>query len=529
MSARSMLLRIFALVVIDAFGLQLALGLGSQFSLLLGIGIFILTAIINVVFLVDKLYPWRWLAPGVALMILMVIYPLSYTVFVAFTNYSDGHLLTKEQVVQQFLGEYYKPADAVTYKWTAFLSPPPPDTPLTVDNLIFWLVDPSGKAYVVSTRQGDLVASTNAEATFGKFGERDSDGIPKSIDGFTRLSRLEVVRYLKTVQNVVFKDGPYQIHITSLDSAPRLLPKYSYDAKTDILTDNETGTVYHTERGTFVTGEGETRHELTPGFAVVTGFNNFLRVVDDPNIRGPFVNVFLWTIMFALGSVVTTFALGLAFALTLNSPDLPLRPFLRSVLIIPYAMPAFISVLVWVGLLNPIYGPINILLKQVFGISPQWFADPTLAKIGILLVNLWLGYPYMMLITTGALQSIPSDIYEAALIDGANDNQQFRFITLPLLLVSVGPLLIGSFAFNFNNFAVIELFNKGGPPMSALTPAGHTDILISYTYRLAFGGTKGIDYGFASAITVFIFAIVAAITIFNFRFTRQFEQVSENV
>ncbi len=100
---------------------------------------------------------------------------------------------------------------------------------------------------------------------------------------------------------------------------------------------------------------------------------------------------------------------------------------------------------------------------------------------------------------------------------------------LPLLLIAVAPLLISSFALNFNNFTVIDLFNEGGPPMGGGSVAGHTDILISYTYRLAFSGGRGTDYGFASAIAVFIFFIIGAITAFNFRLTRQIEQVSENV
>jgi ABC-type sugar transport system permease subunit len=128
------------------------------------------------------------------------------------------------------------------------------------------------------------------------------------------------------------------------------------------------------------------------------------------------------------------------------------------------------------------------------------------------------------------LQGIPADIYEAAEIDGAGPTDRFWNITLPLLLVAVGPLLIASFAYNFNNFNVIYLFNRGGPPIAgAQTPAGHTDILISYTFRLAFEGGRGADYAFASAITIIIFLLVASITLFNFRFTRMWEEVSENV
>jgi ABC-type sugar transport system permease subunit len=139
----------------------------------------------------------------------------------------------------------------------------------------------------------------------------------------------------------------------------------------------------------------------------------------------------------------------------------------------------------------------------------------------------------MLLICLGALQSISAELFEAASIDGAGGVKRFRFITLPLLLVALGPLLIGSFAFNFNNFTLIDLVTQGGPPISGTSqPAGATDILISYTFRLAFTGGqggRGVDYGFAAALSVFIFLITAGITAINFRLTRQLEQVSESL
>jgi ABC-type sugar transport system permease subunit len=237
--------------------------------------------------------------------------------------------------------------------------------------------------------------------------------------------------------------------------------------------------------------------------------------------------VFIWTFVFAGLSVLLTFGLGLGVALILNDKNLPLRGMFRAIAIIPYSIPGFISALVWVGLLNPLYGQFSVMLRNVIGFSPEWFSNGTWAKVGILLINTWLGFPYMMLLCLGALQSIPSDMFEAADIDGANPWVQFRSLTLPLLLVSVAPLLIGSFAFNFNNFTLIDLYAQGGPPIAgAATPAGQTDILISYTYRLAFGGGQGADYGLASAIALFIFVIVASITVFNFRYTRQLEEVT---
>jgi ABC-type sugar transport system permease subunit len=185
----------------------------------------------------------------------------------------------------------------------------------------------------------------------------------------------------------------------------------------------------------------------------------------------------------------------------------------------------------WRGMLNSEFGVINRFLENLIGVAPRWTTEAFWAQVAILLVNLWLGYPYFMLVASGALQSIPSDIYEAAMIDGATGWARFRRITLPLLLVAVGPLLIASFVFNFNNFNLIYLFIQGGPPIAgATTQAGHTDILISYVYKLAFeSGGRGVQYGLASAISIIVFFIVGTITLIQYRFTNMWEEVSENV
>jgi ABC-type sugar transport system permease subunit len=224
------------------------------------------------------------------------------------------------------------------------------------------------------------------------------------------------------------------------------------------------------------------------------------------------------------------FSLGLAIAIMFNDPDFPFKKLIRSLLIIPYTVPALLTIRIWRGMLNPELGIVNRTLESLIGWAPPWYTDQWWGKIAILIINLWLSYPYFMLICSGALQSIPDDYYAAAKVDGASSWQQFWKITLPLLLVAVGPLLIASFVFNFNNFNLIYIFNQGRPPMAGTpTPAGHTDILISYVYNLAFSGRRGVDYGFAAAITIVIFFIVGAITLIQFRYTRMWEEVSENV
>ena len=197
------------------------------------------------------------------------------------------------------------------------------------------------------------------------------------------------------------------------------------------------------------------------GYKTTIGRRNFRNLFTDRRYAEPFIQVFAWTITFALISVVETFALGLLLAVLLNDVQLKLRGLYRSILIIPYAMPAFVTCLIWRGLFNTELGIINsALLVPLFGKAIPWFQDPFWAKVAVLIVNLWLGFPYMMLICSGALQSIPHELYEAAMVDGASGWKRFRTITFPLMLSQVTPLLTASFAFNFNNLNVISIAKR---------------------------------------------------------------------
>ena len=509
------ILKILGLAVIDAFGLLIFYSMFFSGQVALAVVIALITIGINVVAFVPGLYPIRWMAPGFAMMILLVIYPLLFTISTAFTNYSDGHLFTKEQAIALHGKATFIPEDAPIYNFTTFVNKED-DT-----DYALWLVrEGEGGTEVIFAKEGEpLVVMTDVDPE-----------PPEEYEGYRPLERRELIAALGALESAQFGEEPNTVSIISAarGTAARSLQRYVWNAELNGLEDLQTGLFYaaNEEDGTFVANKGTAEQaELQPGYWVNVGFDNFVRFIESPALRGPLVQVFTWTVVFALASVVSTFVAGLFMALVLNGPGIPARKLIRSLLIIPYAVPGVISILVWRGMMNP-----NLGVLANLGINIQWFSDPIAAKIGILIINLWLGYPYMMLICSGALQSIPSDIYEAAAVDGANGRQRFFNITLPLLLVSVGPLLIASFTYNFNNYVIIEAFNRGGPPIpGTLTPAGFTDILISYTYRLAFGVGRGADYGLASAITIIIFAIVAVVTLFNFRLTGQWEEVSENV
>jgi maltose/maltodextrin transport system permease protein len=279
------------------------------------------------------------------------------------------------------------------------------------------------------------------------------------------------------------------------------------------------GVVYQPNRDTgfFEDAHGE---RLQPGFKVGVGFANYARLFGDADMRGPFVSIFIWTVVFAGLTVLFSTAIGMTLAVVLNWEALKYRTLYRTLLFLPYAVPGFISILVFKGLFNQNFGEINTILNALFGVKPAWFADPTLAKTMILIVNTWLGYPYIMVLCTGLIKSIPADLYEASAIAGAKPLTNFFRITAPLIVKPLTPLLISAFAFNFNNFVLISLLTDGRPDyLNTKLPAGTTDILVSYTYRIAFTDA-GANFGLAAAISTVIFFLVAILSMVNLKLTQ---------
>jgi len=506
--------RLAILIVVDASVLWLLNRLVALGYFPLAAAVLVLVVLVNLVFLRQEAYPVRWMIVGLVFMGLFTIYPILFTVWVSLTNYGEGHLVTKEQAIDQILQRTYLPETGKAYAWTAFRSPQ--------GEYALWLRDADGTGYMA--RPGEPLAQPQAgELGIGEFDDR---GIPAAIEGYQRLNAI-LAATDENLTQILFGEAGKTIQIRSPSEAAELLPLYVYDPGRDAMIDQETGIVYQNLRGTFSSPDGT---PLRPGFIAPVRFSNFRAFFTGPALRGPLVRITAWNFGFAFFSLLMNFTLGLAIAVLFGDKSFPFKKLIRSLLIIPYTIPALITILIWRGMLNPELGVFDRLLERWFGWGPPWLSDPWWGKIAILIVNLWLSYPYFMLVCSGALQSISEDYYAAAKVDGASAWQQFRHITLPLLLVAVGPLLVASFTFNFNNFNLIFLFNAGRPPMAGTpTPAGHTDILISYVYNLAFTADRGINYGLAAAITIVIFFIVGAITLFQFRYTRMWEEVSENV
>lgn len=476
----------------------------------------IITIVLNLIFLLPKAYPFRWMAIGLSFMILFTIYPIVFTLYVAFTNYGDGHLLTKAQALPLIEQITYLPEGAPAYSWTAYKS--------ADGQYALWLVDADGNSFL-GKQDETIIAAQPGDPGIGA---ADDKGIPVSIEGYERINALVAVTD-QNLPNIIFgKEGEAVVQITSPTTAAALEQRYVYDKETDTFTDQSNGDIYYNLFGTFSTVDGKS---IKPGFRATVGVDNFVKFLTSPALRGPLVEIMIWNFIFPAVSVFTTFSLGLAIAIMYNDKGFPFKKLIRTLLLIPYTIPSVITILIWRGMLNSEFGVVNRTLEAWFGWAPPWTSEAFWARVGVLLINLWLGFPYMMLITSGALQSIPGDLYEAATVDGASNWKRFTKITLPLLLVAVGPLLISSYIFNFNNFGLIYLFIGGGPPIAgASTQAGHTDILISYVYNLAFAsGGRGVQYGLASAISLILFVIVSTITLLQYRLTNMWEEVSENV
>lgn len=459
------------------------------------------------IFARKRTYAHRYIYPGVAGMILFIIFPLIYTIGLAFTNYSGSNQLSFQRTQGVLLEQSFQSGDS--YKFD-----------LRQHDDVYSLALQQGDQWLVS--QPISLSDGSVEQLEGHLDLMPTTELPgKKAPLKTVIQNRNVLNQLE----VKTPDGEALV-MSGLRKFAQVQPLYSLDADGETLVNNQTEQVLkpNYEIGYYqpVDADGQFIGDyITPGFIVNIGFDNFTRIFSDPGIQGPFFKIFVWTIVFAAATVVLTLAMGVILAQIVSWEALKGRGMYRVLLILPYAVPAFISILIFKGLFNQSFGEINQLLQGLFGLSPAWFTDPFLAKTMIIIVNTWLGYPYMMILGMGMLKAIPDDLYEASAMDGAGPIDNFMKITLPLLVKPMVPLLIASFAFNFNNFVLIQLLTNGAPDMIGTSvPAGHTDLLVSYTYRIAFEGSGGQDFGLAGAIATLIFLLVGGLSLLNMKFTK---------
>lgn len=493
--------------------LWLVTGVYAQGQTLWALGLLLLGGSGLGVYMTARSPAWRYLYPGVAAMLVFVAAPLLYTMQIGFTNYSSSNLLSQERARAYLLEQAdVDEAQAMVFtlhpegdKWRLLLSPPD---------------DVAGDAAGVRYMSAAPVALDQSRSTGAPVAPVTMQALPNPTPALGRALELQQVLQLR--------DGLMPLRLTLPDQRQLIYAGVREFAPFDpVWQGNADGTLSHRRSGkkyhaNTATGffEDEAGQRLQPGFKVGVGWANYTRLFGDADMRGPFVSIFIWTVLFSALTVLFSASIGMTLAVVLNWEALRFRTLYRTLLFLPYAVPGFISILVFKGLFNQNFGEINTVLNALFGIKPAWFADPLLAKTMLVMVNTWLGYPYFLVICTGLIKAIPADLYEASAIAGASPWTNFRRITAPLIARPLMPLLISAFAFNFNNFVLISLLTDGRPDyLNTKLPAGTTDILVSYTYRIAFTDA-GTNFGLAAAISTVIFFLVALLSMLNLRATR---------
>ncbi len=508
----ALLVRVLFLGIVIGTAIALTpmlVGEGSWFFL---VAIWLITVVLVTTYATGRALPAKYLVPGTLMLALFVVYPIVLTAKTSFTNYGDGTRNDKQTTVDQIVGSSVTRADdSPQYNLTIATDGDATSGPFT-----YFLVPQDDPESVFEGTEDGLEADPDGVTLDG--------GRVTAVDGYTVLNIKQISAASDTLDEIAIPtDGGTFIVRDGTSEAFEGAPTLVYDADADTITDSASDTVYTVQqkgdREYFVDDAGKRISDQS--WTANVGGRNYNKIFTDSRISSSFLGIFVWTVVFATLSVIGTFLLGLLFAITLNDPRVRGQRIYRALLILPYAIPGFISLLLWSSFYNQDFGLIN----DLTGLNINWFGGTTTAKIAVLITNLWMGFPYMFLVATGALQAIPEDLTEAARIDGANGFAGFRRITFPLLLVTVAPLLVATFAFNFNNFGAIFLLTGGGPFSPDNPTAGGTDILISYTYRLAFGA-GGVQIGFAAAVSVVLFVVTGVIAALQFRATRSLEDVN---
>lgn len=463
--------------------------------------ILVITALAAWIYTSSRTYAYRYLFPGIGAALIFVVFPMLYTMGISFTNHSSKNLLKFPRATQYFVDETYV-VEGASVAFTLHADGAEFRVRLEdADTDKAWV---SGPLALKNTNPLDLAVEP-----------ADNVKIPLG----DPLQLRELIARQNALKALTFTTPEgRKLKMTGLRSFGAVAPLYEprgdgtllNKQNGDVLTANFKSGFYENQRG----------ERLQPGFQVGVGVENYTRIFTDQAFREPFVRIFVWTVVFSALTVFFAAALGMLLAVLFNWDALKFKGVYRIMLFLPYAVPGFISILVFKGLFNNNFGEINLILEALFGIRPAWFSDPLLAKIMLLIVNVWLGYPYMMVVCMGLIKAIPSDLYEASAVAGAGPLTNFFRITLPLILKPLTPLLISAFAFNFNNFVLIALLTGGRPDfIDTSVPAGTTDLLVSYTYRIAFQDS-GQQFGLAAAISTVIFAMVAVISLVQMRFTK---------
>ena len=479
------------------------------------LGIFVTIAVVFIIIVTinESLAPWRWLSAGLVMALLFTIFPILYTFYLSFTNMSGGNLATKTQAVNRISAELYTPDDEAPYSWTAYRKG---------NNFLLLLYREPRTEDSEGAPPGNNYFTVKPGSPIEPF-KISGYSNPLMIEDYTEMRGPAVMQNLKTLGDLEFGEAPRFIRILSLQEAAVRIQLYSYNAQADTFTDNRSGEVFRSVRGTFTSASGK---KLIPGFIVNIGIDNYKRFLGNAGFLRPVFGIFLWNALFAVLSVSIAFAIGMMIALLFD--DLKFRKIIRTLLIIPYPIPVLVSIMVWRALLNDNMGLITTIITNIFGASPKFFTNVGWTRFALIILNVYLSYPYFYVLSSGALKSIPGELFEAAAIDGASSFTVTRKIIMPMVMRILAPLVLASICFNFNNFTLIWGFNQGLPAMAdTAVPMGYTDLLISFIFRLGFSSSSAADYGFVASITVMLFLVVALMVFFQIRNMRTIKDIKE--
>jgi arabinogalactan oligomer/maltooligosaccharide transport system permease protein len=464
---------------------------------------------VNVTYFTKRALPLKYLIPGLVFLVVFQLYTMFFTGFASFTNYGTGHLSDKDAAITAIQASSVVPVTGGTEYAVV---------PIAKDGTVSMLVtDPATGQVRIGTNDGFTPVPAgdvhrNGTKVTGVSGYQ-------SLNLVTMLNNASYKKQWDALQPPIAAAPGTYLRTISITKATEARSGYTYDAARDAMISTTTKVVYPADShtGNFTSASGQ---QLNPGWRVSVGFGNYVKLVTDQTLRSSFLPILLWTFAFAILTTLLNFALGLILALVLAERRMRGKGVYRILLIIPFMLPGVLMALIWKGMLNTDFGVVN----QILTAHIPWLTDPNLARLSILMVNLWMGFPYFFLVCSGALTAVPEDLKEAAYVDGASGRHAFRTVVLPLLLVATAPLLVTTFAFNFNNYALIQLLTQGGPFQGSAIDGGSTDLLINYTFRLAFTPSNQ-QLGLASAIAVVIFIIVGTVSAYGFRLTRRLEEI----
>ncbi|MCE2572479.1 ABC transporter permease subunit [Motilimonas eburnea] len=448
---------------------------------------------------------YRMLFPALALIACFALLPLLFTVFISTTNYSSSHLRSLNSTVEQLLQRTFIGEHRYQYQ-------------LLVDGDIFRLkLRYEDRTYLSQSFAMKAAPSESLRLAAGGanlflpeaeleqqvlFRQMYGD-LPLQLPSGSVLTRIDFKHYAQVLPKYRLLDQGLMLSNGQLVN----------DAVT--LFDNQTAHYLrpNLQTGFFQAIDGEGKFigpQVNPGFVVWQGGEQYQTIFAQQSLWLPLLRVLFWTLLFAVVSLLGSFMLGLLLAqLTLLQRGWKGFAY-RLVLLLPWAIPSFITILSFKVLLMPESGELAILLNHLVHFAPDWLNQPSSARLVLLGISIWLGYPYVMLLALACLRRLPNDYYESAALSGYGPVRRFYYLTIPLTFKPLKPVLLALFAFNLHNFSLVYLFNQGMPVMAdALPLAGHTQLLLNYVYSIGFSEQQ--NFALASAITTFGLCLLGAI------------------